>query len=377
MSGSEKTSQSDYSRLDRLLHHLAFGSPGLQRILADLENDIYRKKIESARKGGEVFVTGLPRSGTTLLLNLLYETGEFATFTYRQMPFLQIPLLWSRMSSPFQLTATEQERAHGDQMKVSFDSPEAFEEAIWLAYMRDQIEAPHHLLPVGSKDYAPEFAAALRKTIAKVTLLHSQGQPESAARQLRYLSKNNANVSRLDALRRLFPQAVILVPFREPAAHVASLMQQHKRFLAQHQEDAFSRHYMRWLGHFEFGANLKPINFGNWLEGREPEPAGVDENFWLEYWIHAYRYVLEKRSSGAVLVDFDALLRNGGSALEAIASKVQLIAPSAFIAASDTLRAPTTQAVQRSRFSPGLWGEAEGLYHELVAAALQPGAGRP
>ncbi len=347
---------------------MAFRVPGLQGILVDLENDIYRKRLAAAGSQSAVFVTGLPRSGTTLLLNLLYQTGEFTTFTYRQMPFLQIPLLWDRMSSPFQQQAVERERAHGDNVTVSFDSPEAFEEAIWLAFMREQIEAEDYLRPLGGDDYSPALAKALRQTITKLGILASTPSVQGAA-PLRYLSKNNANVSRLAALRRLFPEAVIFVPFRTPAAHVASLMQQHQRFLAQHQDDAFSANYMRWLGHFEFGGNLKPINFGNWLNGRKIDPTAVDQDFWLEYWISAYQYVLDQTAAGPILVDFDGLLVNGSAALGDIASKAGLSAPADFVTGAGTLRSPTTRPLSADGFSSGLWRQAQDLHQRLVALA--------
>ena len=35
-----------------------------------------------------VFVMGLARSGTTVLLNALYESSEFASLSYKDMPFV-------------------------------------------------------------------------------------------------------------------------------------------------------------------------------------------------------------------------------------------------------------------------------------------------
>ena len=362
-------SQSDYSWLDRTLHKLAFGSPALQRILAELEDDLYRKRVAQVPAGREVFVTGLARSGTTLVLNLLYGSGEFTTFTYRHMPFLLLPILWPKMSSPFQQAATERERAHGDQVAVSFDSPEAFEEAIWLAYMREGIEQQDRLLPVPADGYSKELARGLRSTIAKLRASSVLTSPNQAVDAPRYLSKNNANVSRIPALRRLFPKAVILVPFREPAAHVASLMQQHERFLAQHETDQFSRQYMRWLGHFEFGGNFKPIDFSGWLQGRQWQPAEVDQDFWLEYWINAYRYLLEHRDSSVHPVDFDGLISGGAGGLRALATAARLRAPEVLDARAETLRAPTTSPLLPEQFNQDLWQRAVDLHGELCAQA--------
>ena len=370
MSGYGGQLKGDYSPLDRALHHLAFRSPWLQRILADLESDIFRGKINSITGGKEIFVTGLPRSGTTLILNALYGTGEFASFTYRQMPFLLTPILWHKASNSFQLSAVCKERAHGDKVSVSFNSPEAFEEAVWLAYMRDRIETDQYLRTVEADGYTHDLANGLQSTIAKLIVL-SEIQNADESRQYRYLSKNNANVSRLGALRRLFPDSLILVPFREPAAHVASLMQQHARFLERHEDDAFARHYMRWIGHFEFGKNLKPINYGNWLENREIHSDMVGQDFWLEYWIRSYRYTLEHLGPWTKLVDFDALLADGKGMLAKIADLAMVTERERLTATADTFRAPTTTPIGYDSFSTDLWQGAVELHEKLVALAIE------
>ena len=43
----------------------------------------------------------------------------------------------------------------------------------------------------------------------------------------------------------MFPDCRIIVPLRDPAAHAASLLRQHKNFLTRHAEDTFTRRYMR------------------------------------------------------------------------------------------------------------------------------------
>ena len=70
-----------YGTLDRLLHRLAFVHPNLQRVLGDVENDLFRRRLAHVRVERPVFVTGLPRAGTTLVLELLFGTGEFAAGT--------------------------------------------------------------------------------------------------------------------------------------------------------------------------------------------------------------------------------------------------------------------------------------------------------
>src|SRR3990167_7383137 len=91
MAGANNNSRSDYSFADRLLHRMAFAHPILQRALGEIESDMFAAKFEKVAAARPVFVTGLPRAGSTLLLEMLYKTGEFAAFTYREIPFVLAP----------------------------------------------------------------------------------------------------------------------------------------------------------------------------------------------------------------------------------------------------------------------------------------------
>ena len=174
---------SNYSFVDRALHYFAFGAPFVQKVLCELENDLFKGKLEPVGSAGEVFVTGLPRAGTTLVLELLYGTGEFETFTYRDMPFIFAPLLWDKISGPFRKPGDKVERAHGDGMMVSFDSPEAFEEVIWLAFLRRAIVYERTLSPLGHEAVTEELASALQSlgSQALVAPRARAGGPDEAA----------------------------------------------------------------------------------------------------------------------------------------------------------------------------------------------------
>lgn len=45
----------------------------------------------------------------------------------------------------------------------------------------------------------------------------------------RYLSKNNNNILRLEALATSFPDALLIHPFRDPLQQALSLLSQHRR----------------------------------------------------------------------------------------------------------------------------------------------------
>ena len=333
---------SNYSFVERALHRFAFSAPMVQKALSELESDLFKRQLEAIDSDREVFVTGLPRAGTTLMLELLYVTGEFETYTYRDMPFILAPLLWDAVSGRFRKAATDRERAHGDGMLISFDSPEAFEEVVWLAYMADHIVRDDRLETVSASDITEEFSRAMIGSVRKV-VARGRGRRQSS-RQLRYVSKNNANISRIEALLELFPTACVLVLFRDPLVQTSSLARQHSLFLAEHSQNAFSRQYMKWIGHYEFGTNLKPINFEGWLD-RQEMPRVVDATFWLKYWNAAYSHVLTHKTERVYLVDFDNLLQNGASVLERISDVLCVGDKEALVRGAETLRSATTRPV--------------------------------
>jgi hypothetical protein len=346
-----------YSAIERAIHHVAFAAPFVQKALAELENDLYSTRLGALEQGREVFITGLPRAGTTLLLELLYATGEFGTFTYRHMPFVLAPLLFSRAKAD---GGRDVERAHGDGMRISVDSPEAFEEVVWLAYLREQIVTERCLEPV--TEVSREFESAFRATIRK--LLAERGDDRA-----RYLSKNNANISRLGVLSQLFPDSTIVVAFRNPLAHTASLMRQHARFLAAHNSDAFARRYMAWIGHFEFGANFRPINFSGWLDSAETDsPPSAD--FWLRYWIAAYEHALAHRTRNVLFVDFDRLLAERGAYLAALGRALRLRRPRSLFEQARRLRPPTTNSAERAAERDETLRAARAVHARLAAIAL-------
>ena len=355
----------NYNFVDKTLHHLAFSGSVIRNIISDLETSLYKKELSNVESNNEVFVSGLPRSGTTLVLELLYKSNEFSTFSYRHMPFLYSPLLWKKLSSPFSKTAESVERAHGDGMEVSFDSPEAFEEAIWLSYLEDNYVGSDHLKPLSLKTTSSKFARNFQLIIKKLLL-----ETGNDGKVKRYISKNNANCSRVSVIQKLFPTATLIMPFREPLAHIGSLMKQHRQFCELHDEDKFSQHYMRWLGHFDFGENFKPINFNQWLDSLSQSPNYGDENFWLEYWIAAYTDMLSNRQSNVHLLDFDKLLQNPAESLASLADAAKMGDKTALIEQSKTIRTPTSKPKSSDSIRPELLNKAMALYAQLQEAAL-------
>ena len=331
-----------YSRLDRWLHHLAFKAITPQKAMADIEESLFAARLEPLCVTRPVFVTSLPRAGTTLLLELLTGTGCFATHTYRDMPFVLCPLLWDRLSSGFRTSDPLRERAHGDGISINSDSPEAFEEILWKAFWPKNYRSDR-ILPWSARDRDVEFEDFYRSHMRKIIALRSACKPDASG--WRYASKNNANISRLPLLAALFPDCRIIIPVRNPWDHCRSLMSQHRRFTALHREDTFGRQYMEWLGHYEFGAALRPIDFGNWIEssaGQDPDHA----DFWLSYWQAAYQFVLAMAPPNVIFLDYDRLCLMPGEGLAALARAADLEDPGLLTQKSASIR-PTAKYSER------------------------------
>ena len=126
----------NYSWLEQKLHKFALSSQFMREITFDFESTNTAPSIET---GDHVFITGLARSGTTILLNALYKSNIFASLSYADMPFVLAPNLWSKISLKRGDTELK-ERAHGDGIKFSTESPEAFEEVFWKTFYDEEFE---------------------------------------------------------------------------------------------------------------------------------------------------------------------------------------------------------------------------------------------
>ncbi|MFO7905247.1 MAG: hypothetical protein R6U98_21465 [Pirellulaceae bacterium] len=74
----------------------------------------------------------MARSGTTILLEILASHSKVVTHQYRDFPGLFTPYWWGHAN---RLTSSSPaERAHGDRLLVSAQSPEAMEEMLWMAF---------------------------------------------------------------------------------------------------------------------------------------------------------------------------------------------------------------------------------------------------
>lgn len=278
---------------DALNAHL----PRCMRRLGDLETRVLGRELTARRIERPVFVCGLARSGTTLLLEALAAAPEFTTHRYSDYPLLWTPYWWNWLRARLPLPVqTPVERAHRDRLAVTANSPEAFEEVFWMHFFPGRHDVSvSQILDSGCDN--PAFADFYLAHIHK--LLAVRG-----AR--RYLAKGNYNLTRIGYLRHLFPDARFVIAVREPRAHVASLMKQDRLFSAWARTDPAIATHLARTGHFEFGPQKRAVNVG------DPEQAmAIQSCFasvrvaegYARQWASSYGWLLRALSADADLAD--------------------------------------------------------------------------
>lgn len=358
---------SRYSFLERILYRVAFLTKSSQIAFADFEEQLFAKHLKVLKQGKPVFITALPRTGTTLLLNICTQLNEFSSHNYRDMPFILIPMLWNRLSSIFQRTETLQERAHGDGMMVNVDSPEALEEMLWMAFWKKRYLSDRIIPWDGDcdNDTIIEFFEFYRMHMRKIIALRQNSNNTI----MRYISKNNNNIARLDLIINHFPDATILIPFRDPLQHAASLLRQHQNFLELHSRDGFACDYMKATGHFDFGKNLKPIDFGEWLK----DIKLIDSNtilFWVMYWIAVYGYINAKANEKILVLSYDELCCDPQKGLGRISEVLDINDRNTFLNQATKIRAPKSHNVDAEEIPQSISDEANKIYFKLKENSL-------
>lgn len=281
-----KARASAYSAMNQLVHHIVLDNVHVQRGLHDREVKQWRKRGGVAETKF-LLVTGLARAGTTSLLQRLMETEAFSSLHYGHMPLVMAPGTWSRWNKPKE--SELKERSHGDGILVGATSAEALEEPFWRlqteeGYVREEALVPHAVSEGAHAAYL-DFQGLVRK----------EGRL--------YLAKNNNALLRYAGLREHNRDFRVVLMFREPIAHAASLRAMHRRYTAMQAEDPFVRTYMDWLAHHEFGEGHKPFRFAG-FEG-DPVAQGVNPDsleYWLDRWLDYYEHALTVDPHGVLFV---------------------------------------------------------------------------
>ncbi len=220
------------------------------KALGNLESFTLRKEIDSEGIREPIFISGLARSGSTILTEVISQHPRLASHHYSDFPITWIPYWWNSLRSRLPLPKQEpQERAHQDRLMITRDSPEAVEEVLWMHFFPDAHEFKcSHVL--GEQESHAPFEKYYRDHVRKLLMVKNRQ---------RYVAKNNYHVTRFDYLLKLFPDARFIIPIRDPVQQVASLIKQHRLFSQQNAEDSRVAQQLQLSGHFEFGPLRRPI----------------------------------------------------------------------------------------------------------------------
>lgn len=247
----------NYNFIDKILHELFLGNSSIKKICFELERFLFIKNCEKLNNNIHLFITGMPRSGTTIFLKFIYSSNNFASLTYEDMPFILAPNLFSFLKKKKNFN---QIRLHDDKISIELKSPEAFDEVFFKTFSDEE-----------KFNFFDDYVNLILKKFKKK----------------RYLSKNNNLIPNLKVVNQKLPNSQVLVMFRDPLQQSISLLKQHLNFKHIQSKDRFILRYMDYLGHNEFGLNHKNLD----LSSKFTNPDTLD--YWLEKWIKFYENILE------------------------------------------------------------------------------------
>ena len=330
----------EVSKLIAFLGRMVNANPRACIRAGHTETKLLKAKLEGSTVNKPVFICGLPRAGSTILLELLCSIRSTVSHRYRDFPGVFIPLGWSWfVDRSSRSSAAPRERAHADGIMVTRDSPEAMEEPLWMAFF-SHLHEPTRSNVLGRDVENPAFENFFRDHIRKLLYLR-QGT--------RYVSKGNYNITRMSYLLRLYPDARFVIPVRNPVSQVASMMRQHTRFSDALKDNKNALSYLRAAGHFEFGPERVSINPGDTPRVHEIEMLwrqGDDIHGWARYWNLIYTHVLEQIENDQTLrravlaVCYETLCSDPEETLQRVLAHCDLQPHQSLSSLSERLRYP-------------------------------------
>lgn len=269
-----------YTPLEKFLHYVFLGNANIARFLFKFELTRNKKLLNNSKTLQNVYVSGMARAGTTVLMQYLAEIPQFKSLSYRNMPFIFLPRTWLKHS--LKKEAFETERFHKDGLKHSVDTQEALEEPFWRnflgsVFIKENVITAHTIDDKTYKNYQ-----SFRKLIAGDSI---------------YLAKNNNHLLRAESLhahdKAVGEKSITIIPFRHPYTQAKSLLTQHKNLSDLQKRNEFALDYMDFLVHHEFGIHHKIAVLKN---GEDSDLVKGDENkieYWMDVWYSFYIDVFE------------------------------------------------------------------------------------
>lgn len=268
---------------DQVLHLLALQNHRFRQF--SFEQECQRTRAVADPRRENLFIAGMARAGSTALLNVLFASGQFAATTYAQMPFVLAPSLAARIALFRRSNVATLERAHGDGIRISIESPEALDGIFWSTF-----------LPRKTTDIRP---TEVPESILQKYAIFIENQLACSSEH-RYLCKMNQGIDKLESIADFFSRSLILIPFREPLQQAASLLRQHRRFSNL---SWYEQRYLDWQQHHEFG----DLHRGFPIDENQSMPDTL--NYWLQQWQQVYQYLSDlcQRSNNLLLLSYESL----------------------------------------------------------------------
>ncbi len=324
---SAKTNDFDAFRIpttEHLLSSFLHMTRGFWRRVGQLESNSMRERLETIPIHSPIYIAGLPRSGSTILLEVVASHDDVATHQYRDFWSIFTPL-WSSQAFGGFLASDQQavERSHGDRIMVTPESPEAIEEMLWMEFFQD-LHNPSVSNVLGAETQNAAFEGFYRDHVRKMLMLRKAS---------RYASKANYNATRLGYLHKMFPDVRFVLPFREPRDQIASLIKQHRLLQGAAASHPRSLKYLDRVGHFEFGVHRIPLNLEDPAETEEIFhlwESGEEVRGWARYWSYLYGFVADQIQrnaelrAAAMVVGYEDLCHDSEAMLSRLFSHCEL-----------------------------------------------------
>ena len=123
------------------------------------------------------------------------------------------------------------------------------------------------------------------------------------------------------------------------------------------------------IGHYDFGRNLKPVDFDGWCAADVLPPADTLD-FWIIYWTRAYEYLSRHANRNLILFDYDAFCEDPESGLSVLGDCLGVVDCQRLRSFSGRIRRPSPLPVDSTGFSESCISEADAVLRRLRHSAV-------
>ncbi len=306
-----------YTNLEKRLNNQFLGNNELSRYLH--KRNFGKKTGKDIKK---IFITGLARSGTTALLNQIFEMDAVASIQYKHMPFVLSPRL-SSIASKYMISSTaenKKERLHGDNIFISHNSPECLDEPFWIKENNKYFQEP--------------LTSQINLNKSSIEAYEYFLDKHAIIQGKKYIVvKNNNNHIRILQIASHIRNSIFIVLFRDPVYQSLSLLNTHKRISDFQKKDKYIIEYMNLIGHREFGLNQIYFKYDE-QSLKKLKKSSVEGNlsfeYWLQSWINTYSWLSKinlKKNKNIFFLSYEELCSKNNSIINKLFNSINLDLP--------------------------------------------------